>query len=63
MNFEEQFLAEFDALLKKYGASFEVEYAPYNVRAVVYIPSKWDEDGKLVQDFTEVDLGTYRDAS
>ena len=63
---EQEFRAELQALLDKYGAELEAKdhYQGYaecgeDVRMMVDIPSTWREDGELVREWTEIDLGSH----
>ncbi len=63
---EQEFRAELQALLDKYGAELEAKdhYQGYaecgeDVRIMVDIPSTWGEDGELVREWTEIDLGSH----
>ena len=60
------FRAELQALLDKYGAELEAKdlYQGYaecgqDVRMTVDIPGAWDEDGDVVREWTEIDLGSH----
>jgi len=64
---EAEFKAELGALLKKYGATLSAEdhYNGYpecgeDVRMTVDIPTIW-EDGEVIRNGVEIDLGTYLD--
>lgn len=63
---EQEFRAELQALLNKYGAELEAKdhwtgYAECgeDVRVIVHIPGIWDKDGNPVREYTEIDLGSY----
>jgi hypothetical protein len=60
------FLKEFNDLLLKYDATFEVkdEWTGYSecgsdLHARIYIEGKWDNDGNPIQESTDIDLGDY----
>ena len=60
------FRAELQALLDKYGAELEAKdhYQGYaecgeDVRITVDIPGAWNEDGEVVREWTEIDLGSH----
>lgn len=63
---EEEFKAEFIALLKKYDATFEVDdhYIGYaecgqDLRAEINIPAIYDGDNGLIREYANFDLGCY----
>ena len=64
----QQFTMELKALLKKYDAEISAEdhYQGYpecgeDIRITVTIPSKYDADGNMLREWTEIDLGNYGD--
>lgn len=63
---ESEFLKDFDALLKKYQATFkcEDEFQGYpecgeDIHARITILSKY-ENGEHISEYTDIDLGCYR---
>jgi hypothetical protein len=63
---EQTFRADLQALLDKYGAELEAKdhfqgYAECgeDVRMTVDIPGVRDRDGKLLREYTEIDLGSH----
>ena len=58
---KQEFLAEFDKLLLKYEATFGMEPSTsFEDAAIITIPSAWDSENNQTVDFTEIDLGRYR---
>jgi len=65
---ERDFREELVALLAKYEAELEAEdhYPGYSecgqdVRMTVYVPAKYDEDGALLRERCQIDLGSSID--
>lgn len=63
---EKEFRKELNDLLKKYHAKLEAEdhYSGYpecgeDVRMTIHIDSVWSEEGDIIQEYTEIDLGQY----
>lgn len=63
---EQAFRADLQALLDKYGAEIEAkDYFPgypecgEDVRMTVGIRPVWSDDGTLVREHTEIDLGSH----
>lgn len=63
---ENEFRAELQALINKYGAEIEVRdhYQGYSecgedIRMMVTIPTIYDSDGYVQQDYTEFNLGCW----
>lgn len=61
---EQQFLEEFNALLKKWGAEIAAEdhYPGYpecgeDIRMTVFIPGMFDRHGETIRDRCEIDIG------
>lgn len=63
-NISKQFQDELKALLKKYDAEIELEetsrgYCSSNYTIKVWAYSKYDNDGNMIQDTIDLDLGKY----
>ena len=61
------FLQKFDSLLAEYGAEFSCddEYVGYpecgqDIHARVTINTKYDNNGNIIGEFVDIDLGKYR---
>lgn len=60
---EKSFRKDFEDLLKKYKATFEIDRSdPWSSVAVVYMESKWDSEYEMVSEYTEITLD-YEDFS
>jgi len=59
-----QFLDEMKALFRKYGASLEMEedirrWDGSTYKMTVFACTKYDEDGNMIRDEVDLDLGHY----
>lgn len=65
---EQEFRADSKELFRKYNAGLEADayfrgYANYgeDVRMTVDIPGIWDNEGNVLQEYTEINLGKFFD--
>jgi len=63
---EQNFKADFQALLDKYNATIEADdhfqgYAECgeDIQVCVYIPGSFDKDGEIIQETADFNLGRY----